>query len=46
MGSKIALESLDGLAQFLSVVAVALIAETAEPLVTVGLRDDGAGAFC
>jgi hypothetical protein len=30
MGSKIALESLDGLAQFLSVVAVALIAETAE----------------
>jgi hypothetical protein len=30
MGSKIPLESLDGLAQFLAIVAVALIAETAE----------------
>ena len=44
MGRKIALESLDGLAQFLSVVAVALIAEIAEPLIAVLLGDHRAGA--
>ncbi len=43
---EIATDDLQCEYQFLAVLPVASVAETAEPLIAVGLRNDGAGAIC